>query len=415
VRRERDSDRLKAALAHAERERERAEQALTIAEHGKAVAESATAVLSRLAALVDVTLSADDLGEMLRSVAAEARRSFRSDGALVAVAEEGEVLRHAAAGLAGEDEDALLELGVRLRERAPDGAVASFSGMEGGLSSVLAAPMRASGVLLVGSREPRAWSDVERHLLRLGAERLAVALEQARMRDRERHVADTLQRALLPPHMPRMAGAQLAARYVPAEHGVGGDWYDAFALPGGRLGLAVGDVVGHGVDAAATAVRLRDDLRGLVLQGRDPAGVVAALDALAADEPHGAYSSVLYAELDVKWGRARWASAGHVPPVLVRDGVARALESPGGTLLGAQPMSPWPQRTESLRRGDRLVLYTDGLVERPGEPLDAGIARLFAGRTAGCDLEALCDALLAARPAAGRDDAAILAVSLTTS
>ena len=242
--------------------------------------------------------------------------------------------------------------------------------------------MHASGVLLVGSREPRAWSDVERHLLRLGAERLAVALEQARMRDRERHVAGALQRALLPPHLPRMAGAQLAARYVPAEHGVGGDWYDAFELPGGRLGLAVGDVVGHGVDAAATAVRLRDDLRGFVLQGRDPAGVVAALDALAADEPHGAYSSVLYAELDVKWRRARWASAGHVPPVLVRDGVARVLESPGGTLLGAQPVSPWPQRTEALERGDRLVLYTDGLVESPGEPLDAAIAQLFAACTA---------------------------------
>ena len=147
------------------------------------------------------------------------------------------------------------------------------------------------------------------------------------MRDRERHVAGTLQRALLPPHLPRMAGAQLAARYVPAEHGVGGDWYDAFELPGGRLGLAVGDVVGHGVDAAATAVRLRDELRGFVLQGRDPAGVVAALDALAADERHGAYSSVLYAELDVKCG----ARAGRRPATCRRCWCAtasRACSSP---------------------------------------------------------------------------------------
>jgi phosphoserine phosphatase RsbU/P len=408
-----DSDRLKAALAQAERERERAQQALTIAEHGKAVAESATAVLSRLTALTDVTLSAVDLGEMLRSVAAEARRSFGSDGALVAVAEEGTSLRHAVDGVAGEDEDALLDLGLRLRDGAPEGTVATFAGLEGGLQSVLAAPMHATGVLLVGSREPRAWSDVERHLLRLGADRLAVALEQARMRDRERHVAGTLQRALLPPHLPQIDGAVLAARYVPAEHGVGGDWYDAFELPGGRLGLAVGDVVGHGVDAAATAVRLRDELRGFVLQGCDPAGVVAALDALAADERDGAYSSVLYAELDVHWRRARWASAGHMPPVLVRDGVPRVLASPGGTLLGAQPVSPWPQRTEALEYGDRLVLYTDGLVESPGEPLDAAIVDLFTRRTAAAgDLEALCDSLLDARPAAGRDDAAILAVAI---
>ena len=89
------------------------------------------------------------------------------------------------------------------------------------------------------------------------------------------------------------------------------------------------------------------------------------------------------------------------------------LESPGGTLLGAQPVSPWPQRTETLRRGDRLVLYTDGLVESPGEPLDAAIVDLFNRRAAAAgDLEALCDALLEARPAAGRDDAAILAVAI---
>jgi uncharacterized protein YigA (DUF484 family) len=409
-----DSDRLKAALEQAELGRERAENALTIAEHGKAVAESATAVLSRLTALIDVTLAAVDLDEMLRCVAIEARRSFAADGALVAVVETGERIRHASAGLADDDADALLDLGLRLCGGAAERGVASFSGHEGGLRSVLATPMDASGLLLVGSRDPRAWSDVERHLLRLGADRLAVALEQARTRDRERYVAGTLQRALLPPHLPQMAGAALAARYVPAEHGVGGDWYDAFELPGGRLGVAVGDVVGHGIDAAATAVRLRDELRGFVLQGRDPAGVVAALDALAADEPHGAYSSVLYAELDLNSRRARWATAGHVPPVLMREGVARVLESPGGTLLGAQPMLPWPQREEALEPGDRLVLYTDGLVERPGEPLDAAIADLFSSRTAVADdLEDLCDSLLEPSRGARRDDAAILAVAIS--
>jgi serine phosphatase RsbU (regulator of sigma subunit) len=268
-------------------------------------------------------------------------------------------------------------------------------------------------VLLVASAVPREWSELERHLLELGAERLAIALEQARMRDRERLLAATLQRALLPTHLPRVGGVQLAARFEPAEAPIGGDWYDAFALPGGRLGLAVGDVVGHGIEPAASGARLRHFLRGFVLGGHNPAGVLAGLDALVEDEPHAEFGSVLYAEIDVSARRVRWATAGHVPPVLVRDRSARVLPSPGGTLLGVQPMVPWPQRTDALRVGDRLVLYTDGIVERPGEPLDLAIERIFAPcAAASASLEGLCDGLLAARAQPARDDAAILAIAI---
>jgi sigma-B regulation protein RsbU (phosphoserine phosphatase) len=374
-----------------------------------APADSATTVLSRLTALTDAVLSAPDLDGMLRGAAAEVRRSFGADVALVAGGSA-----HAVAGLPVRDET-LLELGARVV--APGGGVAAIADLgaeaRGSLRAVLAAPLHGSGMLLVASAAPREWTELERHLLELGAERLAIAFEQARMHDRERLVAATLQRALLPMHLPRVGGAQLAARFEPAEAPIGGDWYDAFALPGGRLGLAVGDVVGHGIEPAAAGVRLRHFLRGFVLGGHDPAGVMAALDGMVDDEPHAEFGSVLYAEVDLPARRVRWATAGHIPPVLVRDGAARALSSPGGTLLGVQPIVPWPQRTDALRAGDRLVLYTDGLVERPGEPLDVAIERIFAPCAAACTtLESLCDGLLVARSHPPRDDAAILAVAV---
>jgi serine phosphatase RsbU (regulator of sigma subunit) len=391
--------------------RRRAEQAREIAEHDKAVAESAAAVLSRLTALTDAVLAAADLDEMLRRAAAEARRSFGADAALVAVEHD-----YASAGLPVRDET-MIEVGRRLLGGVGSGEVAAFEDLgeeaRGSLRAVLAAPLPGSGLLLVASAAARQWTELERHLLRLAADRLGVALGQARLHDRVRLVGETLQRALLPTHLPRVPGVELAARLEPAEPPMGGDWYDAFALPGRRVGLVVGDVVGHGIESAAAAVQLRHLVRGFVLGGHGPAAVIAGLDALVEVEGHAEFSSVLYAELDLPRRRMRWATAGHVPPVLVRDRKPRVLDSPGGTLLGVQPAAPCPERTDELRSGDRIVLYTDGLVERPGEPLDVAIKRMFGLCAAAREgLEALCDALLEARPRPRRDDTAILAASI---
>jgi GAF domain-containing protein len=367
----------------------------------------AATALGRLDALTDTVLVAPDLGEMLRGAAAEIRRSFRADAALVAVGPD-----HASTGLPVRDET-VLELGARLLGEGEMASVADLGAdARGGLRAVLAATLPGDGLLLVASVGPRSWTELDRHMLRLGADRLGVALSQARLHDRERAVAATLQRALLPTHLPWVPGVELAARLIPAEAPMGGDWYDAFALPGGRLGLAVGDVVGHGIEPAAAAVRLRHLLRGFVLGGHDPGGVVAALDTLVEDEPYAEFSTVLYAELDLSGRRVRWATAGHVPPVLIRDGSARVLTSAGGTVLGVRSVVPWPQRTDELRAGDRLVLYTDGLVERPGEPLDVAIESVFARCAGAAGLDELCEALLDARPRPRRDDAAILAASI---
>jgi GAF domain-containing protein len=398
------------------------------AQHERAGAEAATEVLRRLTAVMDAARGAEGLDTLLEGVVAAAAEALEAPAAMVVLSDEdgglrvrasvgvSEALREqalppggvAASVLASGRVESISDLGAA----AIDDGLLDAEGMRAAIGAPLRVGGRAPGVILIADREPRDWSEFELQLVRLAADRLGVSFERARATDEERDVAERLQRALEPTRLPRHPHVRLAARYRPAERRIGGDWYDAFELPGGCIGLAIGDVVGHGIVAAAAAVRLRHFLRGFVLQGLAPGQALAELNLLVDDEPDAAYSSVVYAELDPGAQTLRWASAGHLPPVLVRAGVATPLESDGGSLLGAMPLDPWPERTIELAAGDRVILYTDGLVERPGVPIDDDILSTFGAVAGECDLQRLCHRLVASRPAPDRDDVAVLAAAI---
>ncbi len=270
------------------------------------------------------------------------------------------------------------------------------------------------GVLLVSAPEPNRFDAEDLALLERVGERAALAIGHAQLRDRERAVAEALQRSLLPESLPRAEGVTLAARYLSRAHGVdvGGDFYDAVALDDGRLSLAIGDVAGKGLQAASIMGRLRNGVRAYAVENDDPATVLGLVDRLAyAEEAMATAQHLLF---EPATGRVRYANAGH--PAALRISTAgegtwldEALSPPLGT--------DWRRRTESemaLTPGDRLLLFTDGLVERRDELLDTGLerVRIAAGQATAGDLEALCDAVLAASaPEEGfGDDVALLAL-----
>ncbi|MEA2280129.1 MAG: hypothetical protein QOK21_736 [Solirubrobacteraceae bacterium] len=399
------------------------------AERGQAGAEAVTEVLRRLIAVTDVARDAQGLDDMLTAVVRTTADALAAPVAAVALTQPDGRLQHRAViglpdGLGGSERPPAAGFAATVLGEDHVVAVADLdaAGLAGsrlaaaGMTAALGAPLRVdgrpTGVILVADGGPRSWSELEIQLLQLAAERLATSIERARIADEQRDVADRLQRALEPTRLPRLHGLRLAGRYEPAELRIGGDWYDAFDLPDSRVGLVIGDVVGHGIEAAAAAVRLRHFLRGFVLRGYGPGQAIGALDALVLEEPDAAYSSMVYAELDLRTGGLRWASAGHLPPMLLRDGTAEPLESLGGSLLGVCATEPWPERTDVLRPGDRFVLYTDGLVERPGVPIDQDILECFGAVADEPDLERMCDRLVRARPDAGRDDVAVLATGI---
>ena len=240
------------------------------------------------------------------------------------------------------------------------------------------------------------------------ARRMAPALQNALRFEREVATAEALQRSLLPERLPELGGTRLAARYVPSGAGVriGGDWYDAIPLPDGRVVLAIGDVVGHGVRAAAAMGRLRSALQFCALDGLDPGATLQRINAYLAALAGPDMATLLVVEHDPATGGLRYASAGHLPPLLVLPGGDhRFLDEVRGVPLGAGDASRYSVATASMPPGSLLVLYTDGLVERRGESLDAGMARLAAiVEDSPDDLEQLADGLLARLlPADGGD------------
>ena len=212
------------------------------------------------------------------------------------------------------------------------------------------------------------------------ADRVALSLENARLLGYEREVAHRLQRSLLPATLPTDAGVRLSALYLPGTKlmQVGGDWYDVFSIADGRLGVVVGDVAGHDIDAAAVMGQVRTALRALAADGGGPRATLQRLSRFADSVPGAFATTVAYAEVDPERRTVRYACAGHPPPVLFGlSGEARFLWDGRFPPLGAEGGEQPPEGVAQLGHDDVLLLYTDGLVERRDRPIDAGLDSLL--------------------------------------
>jgi serine phosphatase RsbU (regulator of sigma subunit) len=245
--------------------------------------------------------------------------------------------------------------------------------------------------------------------------RAGLALDHARLFAREHAAAETLQRALLPATLPDLAGFELLVRYLPSDSRdhAGGDWYDAFRLPDGRVGIVIGDVGGRGMDAAATMGQIRNSLRAYALKGAGTAEVIDDLHRLV-DASAGtiAFATVVYVVLDPQTGACELSTAGHLPPLVVGvAGGAHFVETPRCPPLGFSDAAPCALAHFELAPGETLWLYTDGLVESRQRPIDVGLAALAdaAGSSDG-GLEEIAEHLLAVLPASRDDDIALLAL-----
>ena len=238
----------------------------------------------------------------------------------------------------------------------------------------------AIGALRFSFSRPRKITDEERVFLEALAGQCALALERASLFEREHTTAETLQRSLLPDRLPSVPGIILDARYLPVTRNmeIGGDWYDAFRLPDGRLAVAAGDVMGKGLSAAAGMGRVRNALRALALTDPRPAAVLAGLDRLfTATELDEQVTTVAYLVFDPVSGEGLAGNAGHPPPLLMsRDAPPRLDLGEAGTPLGWA--SPRQQYVFRLPPGHTAVLYSDGLVENRRRGLHSGLDELVA-------------------------------------
>ncbi|MCX5257238.1 SpoIIE family protein phosphatase [Streptomyces canus] len=293
-----------------------------------------------------------------------------------------------------------------------------------GIRSAAIAPIRSTravlGALTLGrAKDPADFTNADLPLIEDIARRAGLALDNARLYQRQRKVAETMQNHLLP-QMPRVPGLQMTARYLPAPDAsqVGGDWYDAFSLSDGATALAVGDVVGHDLEAAAGMAQLRNMLRAYAWAHQEPPSrIVARLDEAVLHITDVTMATTIFARVeereDGNW-ELSWTNAGHPPPLLIsHDGLARYLTDGHGILLGTGVRTPRTDATAQLPPGSTLLLYTDGLIEAPGQTLDEGLQRLrrHAAALAHRPLASFTDQVLRrVRHVTNDDDVALLAV-----
>jgi len=255
------------------------------------------------------------------------------------------------------------------------------------MHSAAIAPIRGVrevlGALTLGcSERSEAFTDLS--LLEDIARRTGLALENARLYQRQRHVTETMQRHLLP-QLPDIAGLKMTARYLSAPQAseVGGDWYDAFFLKDGAVAVAIGDVVGHDIDAAAAMAQTRNMLRAYAWSYQEPPSlIVSRLDEAVQQMTDVSLATVVFARVeydseDQLPRRMRWANAGHPPPLLVTyDGQARFLDAPIDVPIGTGFAGPRQDAAIELPPLATVVFYTDGLIESRARSIDVGLERL---------------------------------------
>jgi putative methionine-R-sulfoxide reductase with GAF domain len=246
-----------------------------------------------------------------------------------------------------------------------------------GVRSLLGVPLvvqgETLGVLHVGTLEYRHFTPDDEALLQLVGDRVALAIN-AGLYERERAIARTLQRSLLPDKLPALPGFRLSARYLAAPGGnVGGDWYDSFVLPHGSLAVAIGDVVGKGLGAASVMGKLRNALRAYALELSSPSDVLQRMNRLLQHLDPEDMATVFYGTIDPLDLTFRFSSAGHMSPIIREpDGTVRLRKMEGGPPIGAPSGWSFTDEVEELRPGTSVVLFTDGLVERRESSLDDG-------------------------------------------
>jgi anti-sigma regulatory factor (Ser/Thr protein kinase)/putative methionine-R-sulfoxide reductase with GAF domain len=388
--------------------------------------------LKRLQSVTDAALAHLSVESLLDELLSRIRELLHADTAAVLLLDEqtAELVATAAKGLEEE-----VEQGVRLPVGGGFAGRIAATGepvilaevdhrkvlnpllLAKGIRSMLGVPLivggRVVGVLHVGTLTPRDFTTEDVELMQLVADRVAMAVH-IRREHSQRVLAETLQRSLLPDRFPKVHGVEISGHYQPGDGGiVGGDWFDVFVVGAESLCVVVGDIAGRGVPAAIAMGRLRNAVRALVFVNGKPDLSVSQLNDFLLHFDPGIMATVLVGLLEAD-GTMKYASAGHLPPVYVDSlGRAHLIEEPAEPPLGGVDFMSYRERTLRLEPGSTLLLYTDGLVERRGRPLEEGLEALrAASEKPWANLDSLCGDLFGEQAPALADDVAVLALRL---
>jgi anti-sigma regulatory factor (Ser/Thr protein kinase)/plasmid stability protein len=403
--------------------RERAEEAVRRVRGLEAVSDAALAhlpfeeLLSELLERITKVLDIESAVILLNDGDTGALRVRAARGEGTGAAERRRVPRDGLAGRVAEERQPVF------MEQIVDAGDPAAAEAGAHVRSLLGVPLlvrggRVIGVLQVASPGEGGFTEDDAGLLQLAADRLAVAIDRAQLNEQAHKIAETLQRSLLPSRIPDIPGLSIATRYQPGAAGaaVGGDLFDVVEYLDGRVGLAIGDVVGRGIEAASLMGQLRNGLRAYALEGGEPADLVERLNRLVSHWDEGQIATMLYMLVDPRTSTLSLATAGHLPPVVRGpDGTTSILTTGEFVPLGVLPFGAYRESVVAIEPGSTIILYTDGLVEERGMSVDDGMERLRAAVSTGPqDPDALADHVLETVPTDGiaGDDVAVLIARL---